>query len=77
MQIESHQSPRASSETAQIRGMRLSFGHMPFCSALFSLRDLTAQRLEKETAALVDKLRGEYTKLDAALRQKVQEVRRG
>ena len=27
--------------------------------------------------ALLDKLRGEYTKLDAALRQKVQEARRG
>ena len=48
-----------------------------FYRMLFGLRDMTAQQLEKEGTALLDKLRGEYIKLDAALRQKVQEARRG
>jgi len=60
-----------------LRSSAAHIGAVRFYRTLFALRDLTAQQLEKEGAALLDKLRGEYTKLDAALRQKVQEVRRG
>ena len=60
-----------------LRSSAAHIGAVRFYRTLFSLRDLTAQQLEKEGAALLDKLRGEYTKLDAALRQKVQEARRG
>ncbi|HKF70363.1 MAG TPA: response regulator, partial [Stellaceae bacterium] len=60
-----------------LRSSAAHIGAVRFYRTLFALRDLTAQQLEKEGAALLDKLRGEYTKLDAALRQKVQEARRG
>ena len=60
-----------------LRSSAAHIGAVRFYRTLFSLRDLTAQQLEKEGASLLDKLRGEYTKLDAALRQKVQEARRG
>ena len=60
-----------------LRSSAAHIGAVRFYRTLFGLRDLTAQQLEKEGTALLDKLRGEYTKLDAALRQKVQEARRG
>jgi two-component system sensor histidine kinase RpfC len=60
-----------------LRSSAAHIGAVRFYRTLFALRDLTAQQLEKDGAALLDKLRGEYTKLDAALRQKVQEARRG
>jgi two-component system sensor histidine kinase RpfC len=60
-----------------LRSSAAHIGAVRFYRTLFGLRDLTAQQLEKDGAALLDKLRGEYTKLDAALRQKVQEARRG
>ena len=60
-----------------LRSSAAHIGAVRFYRMLFALRDLTAPQLEKEGAALLDKLRGEYTKLDAALRQKVQEARRG
>jgi two-component system sensor histidine kinase RpfC len=60
-----------------LRSSAAHIGAVRFYRTLFALRDLTAQQLEKEGAALLDKLRGEYTKLDAALRQKVQDARRG
>jgi two-component system sensor histidine kinase RpfC len=60
-----------------LRSSAAHIGAVRFYRTLFSLRDLTAQQLEKEGTQLLDKLRGEYTKLDAALRQKVQEARRG
>jgi two-component system sensor histidine kinase RpfC len=60
-----------------LRSSAAHIGAVRFYRTLFALRDITAQQLEKDGAALLDKLRGEYTKLDAALRQKVQEARRG
>ncbi len=60
-----------------LRSSAAHIGAVRFYRVLFALRDMTAQQLEKEGVALVDKLRTEYTKLDAALRQKAQEAKRG
>ncbi|MGH6799346.1 MAG: Hpt domain-containing protein, partial [Roseiarcus sp.] len=59
-----------------LRSSAAHIGAVRFYRLLFGVRDMTAQQLEKEGTALIDKLRGEYAKLDAALRQKVQEARR-
>jgi two-component system sensor histidine kinase RpfC len=60
-----------------LRSSAAHIGAVRFYRTLFTLRDLTAQQLEKEGTQLLDKLQGEYTKLDAALRQKVSDARRG
>jgi len=60
-----------------LRSSAAHIGAVRFYRTLFSLRELTAQQLEKEGTQLLEKLRGEYSKLDAALRQKVQEAKRG
>lgn len=60
-----------------LRSSAAHIGAVRFYRVLFAVRDMTAQQLEKDGVALVDKLRAEYTKLDAALRQKAQEAKRG
>ena len=60
-----------------LRSSSAHIGALRFYRTLFGVRDLTAQQMETEGVALLDKLRGEYGKLDAALRQKVQDVKRG
>ncbi len=59
-----------------LRSSAAHIGAVRFYRTLFALRDLTAQQLDKDGNALLEKLRGEYTKLDAALRQQAQEARR-
>jgi two-component system, sensor histidine kinase RpfC len=59
-----------------LRSSAAHIGAVRFYRTLFALRDLTAQQLDKDGTALLEKLRGEYSKLDAALRQQAQEARR-
>ncbi|HUK09807.1 MAG TPA: ATP-binding protein [Stellaceae bacterium] len=60
-----------------LRSSAAHIGAIRFYRALFALREITAQQLDSEGTQLLDRLRGEYVKLDAALRQKIQEVKRG
>jgi two-component system sensor histidine kinase RpfC len=60
-----------------LRSSAANVGGARLCQALLSLREVSAKELRQDGAAMIEKLNGEFERLDAALEQKVQEAKRG